>query len=56
MVGLLSVVYDMLGSMVFVVFKNVEKEVVDIKVMIEVEGNNFELKFWDWVFYVEKVR
>ncbi len=56
MAGSPSAVYDMLGSMVPAVLKNVEKEAADIKAMIEAEGNNFELKPWDWAFYAEKVR
>ncbi|QJR81089.1 M3 family metallopeptidase [Alteromonas pelagimontana] len=49
-------VFEMLGSMVPAVVANVKEEAADIQAMIDAEGEDFELKPWDWAYYAEKVR
>ncbi|MGM0630278.1 MAG: M3 family metallopeptidase [Pseudomonadota bacterium] len=56
MAGTPEAAQSMLRDLVPAVVSNVEKEAEEIQAMIEAEGEDFEMKPWDWFYYAEKVR
>ena len=56
MAGTPEAAQSMLRDLVPAVVSNVEKEAEEVQAMIEAEGEDFELKPWDWFYYAEKVR
>ena len=49
-------VYELLNKIWTPALNYAKKEAADLQKMIEKEGENFELKPWDWWYYAEKVR
>lgn len=56
MAGTPEAAQSMLRDLVPAVVSNVEKEAEEVQAMIAAEGEDFELKPWDWFYYAEKVR
>lgn len=55
MVKNLENVMDLMMKVWFVVIVCVEEEVVDMQVIVDVEGVDIIIVLWDYCFYVEKV-